>query len=61
MAKTTQKETPLMAQYNSIKAKYPDAVLLFRVGELPRFWALFSQREITAAPIPSWRVFLTIP
>ena len=33
MAKTTQKETPLMAQYNSIGAKYPDAVLLFRVGD----------------------------
>ena len=26
-------ETPLMKQYNSFKAKYPDAVLLFRVGD----------------------------
>lgn len=25
--------TPLMKQYNSIKAKYPDALLLFRVGD----------------------------
>jgi len=27
------KETPLMKQYNQIKAKYPDACLLFRVGD----------------------------
>jgi DNA mismatch repair protein MutS len=26
-------ETPLMKQYNQIKAKYPDALLLFRVGD----------------------------
>ena len=26
-------ETPLMKQYNTIKAKYPDALLLFRVGD----------------------------
>ena len=32
MAKA-KKETPLMTQYNSIKAKYPDALLLFRVGD----------------------------
>ncbi|MEG2334614.1 hypothetical protein [Chryseobacterium sp.] len=33
MAKATKKETPLMTQYNTIKAKYPDALLLFRVGD----------------------------
>ena len=33
MAKAS-KETPLMKQYNQIKAKYPDALLLFRVGDL---------------------------
>ncbi len=27
------KKTPLMKQYNSIKSKYPDAMLLFRVGD----------------------------
>ena len=27
------KETPLMQQYNSIKSRYPDALLLFRVGD----------------------------
>ena len=26
-------ETPLMKQYYSFKAKYPDAMLLFRVGD----------------------------
>lgn len=28
-----KKETPLMTQYNQIKARYPDALLLFRVGD----------------------------
>ncbi|MGB2100125.1 MAG: hypothetical protein ACPHT9_01115, partial [Flavobacteriaceae bacterium] len=31
-AKPSSKETPLMKQYNEIKVKYPDALLLFRVG-----------------------------
>ena len=29
-------ETPLMKQYYAIKAKHPDAVLLFRVGDFTR-------------------------
>ena len=34
MAKSTPKKvTPLMKQYNAIKVKYPDAMLLFRVGD----------------------------
>ena len=35
MAKTNSAdtETPMMKQFNSFKAKYPDAVLLFRVGD----------------------------
>ena len=48
MAKTTQKETPLMAQYNSIKAKYPDAVLLFRVGD---FYETFEQDAVRTSQI----------
>ena len=48
MAKTTQKETPLMAQYNSIKAKYPDAVLLFRVGY---FYETFGQDAVRTSQI----------
>lgn len=49
MAKTTEvKETPLMKQYNSIKAKYPDAVLLFRVGD---FYETFGEDAIRASKI----------
>ncbi len=33
MAAKTKKVTPLMKQYNAIKVKYPDAMLLFRVGD----------------------------
>ena len=28
-----RKETPLMQQYNKVKATHPEAVLLFRVGD----------------------------
>ena len=41
-------ETPLMKQYNSIKAKYPDALLLFRVGD---FYETFGEDAIKAAGI----------
>ncbi len=41
-------ETPLMKQYNSIKAKYPDALLLFRVGD---FYETFGQDAIKTAEI----------
>lgn len=47
MAKA-KKETPLMAQYNSIKAKYPDALLLFRVGD---FYETFGQDAIKTSQI----------
>ena len=30
---TAKKQTPLMRQYHSIKEEYPDAILLFRVGD----------------------------
>lgn len=42
------KETPLMKQYNSIKSKYPDACLLFRVGD---FYETFGQDAIRASQI----------
>lgn len=48
MAKTKDKETPLMKQYNGIKAKYPDAMLLFRVGD---FYETFGQDAVKAANI----------
>lgn len=43
-----KKETPLMTQYNSIKAKYPDALLLFRVGD---FYETFGQDAIKTSQI----------
>lgn len=42
------KETPLMKQYNGIKAKYPDACLLFRVGD---FYETFGEDAVRAAAI----------
>ena len=47
MAKATA-ETPLMQQHNAIKAKYPDAILLFRVGD---FYETFGQDAITTAAV----------
>ena len=43
-----KKETPLIQQYNAIKAKYSDAVLLFRVGD---FYETFGEDAIKAARI----------
>lgn len=43
-----KKVTPLMKQYNGIKAKYPDALLLFRVGD---FYETFGEDAIRAARI----------
>lgn len=49
MAKeNTQAETPLMMQYNAIKAKQPDAILLFRMGD---FYETFGQDAIKTAGI----------
>ena len=51
MAKEPIKETPitpLMKQYNNIKAKYPDALLLFRVGD---FYETFGEDAIKTAGI----------
>ncbi|KAF0195485.1 MAG: DNA mismatch repair protein MutS [Bacteroidetes bacterium] len=41
-------ETPLMKQYNAIKAKYPDALLLFRVGD---FYETFGQDAVVTSEI----------
>jgi DNA mismatch repair protein MutS len=46
--KTAVVETPLMKQYNSIKSKYPDALLLFRVGD---FYETFGEDAIKASRI----------
>ena len=47
MAKS-KKDTPLMNQYNQIKGKYPDALLLFRVGD---FYETFGADAIRASKI----------
>lgn len=41
-------ETPLMKQYYSIKAKHPDAILLFRVGD---FYETFGEDAIRTSEI----------
>ena len=41
-------ETPLMKQYYSVKAKHPDAILLFRVGD---FYETFGEDAIRASEI----------
>lgn len=42
------KETPLMKQYNAIKAKYPGALLLFRVGD---FYETFGEDAVKASKV----------
>ena len=44
----TSKITPLMKQYNDIKSKYPDTILLFRVGD---FYETFGEDAILASKI----------
>ena len=46
--KAEKKETPLMQQYNRIKRKYPEAMLLFRVGD---FYETFGEDAVRAARI----------
>ena len=41
-------ETPMMKQFNEIKLKHPDAVLLFRCGD---FYETFSSDAIKASEI----------
>ncbi|MEL7002804.1 MAG: DNA mismatch repair protein MutS, partial [Bacteroidota bacterium] len=49
MAKKKEaKETPLMKQYNAIKAKHPGALLLFRVGD---FYETFGEDAIKASKV----------
>lgn len=48
MAKDKTAETPLMQQYNQIKARHPQALLLFRVGD---FYETFGEDAIKASKI----------
>ncbi|MBD5242567.1 MAG: DNA mismatch repair protein MutS [Bacteroides sp.] len=43
-----KKETPMMAQYDSMKKSHPDAILLFRVGD---FYETFGPDAIIASEI----------
>lgn len=48
MGRGAEKETPLMKQYNSIKAEYPGALLLFRVGD---FYETFGEDARIASSV----------
>src|SRR5499427_2837081 len=48
MAKQGTEDTPLMQQHKAIKQKYPDAVLLFRVGD---FYETFGQDAVIASQV----------
>ncbi|MCR6719568.1 MAG: hypothetical protein NVV59_04570 [Chitinophagaceae bacterium] len=48
MAKSVNTETPMMQQHRAIKQKYPDAVLLFRVGD---FYETFGSDAIIASKV----------
>ena len=47
-AKKDPNDTPLMQQHKAIKQKYPDAILLFRVGD---FYETFGQDAIIASQV----------
>ena len=48
MAARTPQETPMMKQFNDIKAKYPDAMLLFRCGD---FYETYCDDAVRASKI----------
>ncbi|MBI3138517.1 MAG: DNA mismatch repair protein MutS [Sphingobacteriales bacterium] len=48
MAKSAGSDTPMMQQHRAIKQKYPDAILLFRVGD---FYETFGQDAVLASQI----------
>jgi len=48
MAKPATSDTPLMQQHRAIKQKYPDAILLFRVGD---FYETFGQDAVIASQV----------
>ena len=48
MAKSATTDTPMMQQHRAIKQKYPDAILLFRVGD---FYETFGQDAVLTSQI----------
>ena len=48
MAARNPQETPMMKQFNDIKAQYPDAMLLFRCGD---FYETYCEDAVRASKI----------
>jgi len=48
MSKAIHSDTPMMQQHRAIKQKYPDAILLFRVGD---FYETFGQDAVLTSQI----------
>ena len=48
MASETALDTPLMKQYQAIKAAYPHAIVFFRLGD---FYEMFNEDAKTASPV----------
>ena len=48
MTKAITSDTPMMQQHRAIKQKYPDAILLFRVGD---FYETFGQDAVVASQV----------
>ncbi len=48
MPKAATSDTPMMQQHRAIKQKYPDAILLFRVGD---FYETFGQDAVVASQV----------
>ena len=46
MAEKKTKESPLIAQWNAVKAQYPDTILLYRVGD---FYETFGEDAVTVS------------
>ncbi|MCA9648519.1 MAG: DNA mismatch repair protein MutS [Myxococcales bacterium] len=44
----TSADTPVMRQFLEIKSRYPDAILMFRMGD---FYEMFFEDAVTAAPV----------
>jgi len=54
--KPAKKQTPMMRQYDEIKAKHPEAMLLFRVGD---FYETFGSDAEKASKTWLWRASRT--
>jgi len=48
MSELAQAATPMMRQYLEMKARYPDAILFFRLGD---FYEMFAQDALTASEV----------